>query len=425
MRGTARWIYTLGLGAFFLGMSPLVLWQVVRHGKYRRGLGERLGYVAPWEADGAPLWLHTVSVGEAMAAATLARELRRRRPEVPLLVSTVTETGRAVAETRLPADRFVFFPFDFPRTVSRALDRIGPRVVLLTETELWPNFLWACGERSIPVVVVNGRISPRSFPRYRRIRRWFRGVLEDVTLFCMQSPADAERILALGAPADRVRMVGNLKYDLADLGEEGQAAAVRHALGLAAGVPLFVAGSTHRGEEEAVLAAFDRVRHAHPGACLLLAPRHPERLDEVERLVRQGGLPCLRRSRLPAEPLPPGAVILLDTMGELARLYSAASVVFIGGSLIPHGGQNILEPAAHARPVIHGPHMGNFLEMRALFREAGAAVEIPDGAALPAEVVRLLGDPALADRMGEAGKRIVEAHRGATRRTADLVERFL
>ncbi len=425
MRAVARWVYTLGLGAFFLGMGPMTLWQVARHGKYRRGLGERFGRMAAWGKGAAPLWLHTVSVGEAMAAATLARELRRRRPEVPLLVSTVTETGRAVAEKRLPADRFVFFPFDFPWAVSRALDRIRPRAVLLTETELWPNFLRACGERRIPVAVVNGRISPRSFPRYRRIRRWFRGVLEDVTLFCMQSQADAERILALGAPPDRVRVVGNLKYDLAGLGEAGQAAAVRQALGLAPAVPLLVGGSTHRGEEEAVLAAFDHARRAHPGVCLLLAPRHPERLDEVERLVRQGGFSCLRRSRLPAEPLPPGAVILLDTMGELARLYAAASVVFIGGSLIPHGGQNILEPAAHARPVVHGPYMGNFLEMRALFREAGAAVEVSDGAALPAEVVHLLGDAALADRMGQAGKRIVESHRGATRRTAELVERLL
>ncbi|MFA5027271.1 MAG: 3-deoxy-D-manno-octulosonic acid transferase [Candidatus Methylomirabilota bacterium] len=424
MNTGVRWGYTAGLGLFCLGMAPAVLWQALRHGKYRRGLGERFGCVAP-RGETPPLWLHTVSVGEAMAVAPLARELRQRRPAVPLLVSTVTETGRAVAEQRLPADRFVFFPLDFPWSVGKALDALRPRLVLLTETELWPNFLRACAARHIPVVVVNGRISPRSFPRYRRVRRWFGGVLQDVTLFCMQSASDAERIQLLGAPPDRVRILGNLKYDLAGLGEGAQTPSARAGLGLADGEPLFVAGSTHRGEDEPVLAAFALAKASRPALRLLLAPRHPERLDEVERLVRQAGTPCLRRSRLPGEPSPEGGVILLDTMGELSRLYAAADVVFIGGSLVPHGGQNILEPAAHACPVIHGPFMGNFAEIRERFREAGAAVEVPDAAALGGAMVRLLADPALATRMGQAGRRIVESHRGATRRTADLVEGLL
>jgi len=424
MSRCARWGYTAGLGLFCLGMVPAVLWQRLRHGKYRRGLDERFGRVAP-RGEAPPLWLHTVSVGEAMAVAPLARELRQRRPAVPLLVSTVTETGRGVAEARLPADRFIFFPLDFPWSVGRALDSIRPRLVLLTETELWPNFLRACAVRHVPVVVINGRISPRSFPRYRRVRRWFKSVLEDVTLFCMQSAADAERIQLLGAPPERVRILGNLKYDLAGLGDAAEAPSARAGLGLADEAPLFVAGSTHRGEEEAVLAAFAAAKGSRPAVRLLLAPRHPERLDEVERLVRQAGHPCLRRSRLPAEHSPEGGVILLDTMGELSRLYAAAGAVFIGGSLVPHGGQNILEPAAHARPVIHGPYMGNFAEIRGLFREANAAIEVSDAPALGEAVVRLLADTALATRMGQAGRRIVESHRGATRRTADLVEGLL
>jgi len=417
--------YTLGYTLFFLGMSPAYLWQAARHGKYRRGLGERLGKAAPWQGEAAPIWLHTVSVGEAMAAAPLARELKRRAPARPLLVSTVTETGRAVAEQRLPAERYVFFPLDFPWAVAAALDRLAPRLVLLTETELWPNFLRACARRRVPVAVVNGRISPRSFPRYRLIRGWFRPVLGDVSLFCMQSQADAERILALGAAPERVRVVGNLKYDLAGLGEGLEVAAVRRGLGLPAGARLVAAGSTHRGEEEAVLQAFAGIRGEMADVMLLLAPRHPERLDEVERLVRQAGMPCVRRSRLPAEAPPAGGVILLDTMGELARLYAAAEVVFIGGSLIPHGGQNILEPAAHARPVLHGPYMGNFAEIRRLFQEAQAAVEVAEGSALAAALRALLEEPSRGQRMGAAGRRIVEAHRGATARTAALVEGLL
>lgn len=419
------WIYSLALAGFYLLLLPGILWRGLRRGTYRRDLPERFGRAAPGPAGERPIWLHTVSVGEAMAAAPLARALKAQHGEAPLLVSTVTETGRAVAEQRLPAERFVFFPLDFGFAAASALARLRPRLVLLTETELWPNFLRACRRAEVPVVVVNGRISPRSFPRYRRVGRWFSRVLADVTLFCMQSQADADRLLALGAPVERVRVVGNLKYDLADLGQGDASAAIRAGLGLAEGARLVVAGSTHRGEEEPVLEAFRQAREGREGLHLLLAPRHPERLEEVERLVQGAGLTPVRRSRLPAAPLPPGGVILLDTMGELARLYAAAAVVYIGGSLIPHGGQNILEPAAHAKPVLHGPHMGNFLEMRDRFREATAALEVADGEALAAGLARLLDDPALAERMGAAGRVIVEAHRGATERTLRLLGELL
>lgn len=419
------WLYSLGLSGFFLGTLPVFLLQAILRGKYRRGLRERLGAIAPWAGPAAPVWLHAVSVGEVMAAAPLATELRSRHPDLPVLASTVTETGRQVAEQWLPAARFIFFPLDFGWAVGPALDRLRPRLVLLTETELWPNFLAACRQRGVPVVVVNGRISPRSFPRYRLVRHWFGRVLHDVRLFCMQSAQDAERILALGAPPDRVRVVGNLKYDLPTLGQAADPGAVRALLGLPSDRRLVVAGSTHRGEEEVVLEAFLGLRRSRPDVCLLLAPRHPERLEEAERLVRRAGLTCVRRSQLPAQPLHGVRVILLDTMGELARLYAAADVVFVGGSLIPHGGQNLLEPAALARPVIHGPHMGNFAEMRDLFHRAGAALQVEDAATLQAELGRLLDDPALSERMGKAGRDLVEAHRGATRRTADLVDALL
>lgn len=419
--GVMYWLYSLGLGAFLVGGLPVFAAQAVLRGKYRRGLSERLGSVPAWPAQVPPVWLHAVSVGEVMAATPLAKELAARRPDLPLLVSTVTDTGRGVARQRLPAAQLVFFPLDFGWAVRRALDRLRPRVVLLTETEIWPNFLRACGTRGIPVALVNGRISPRSFPRYRRVGGLFGRVLQGIRLFCMQTPEDARRILELGAPRERVHVVGNLKYDLAVAGDPKDGLAVRQVLSLPPDVPVLVAGSTHRGEEAVVLEAYRAVRRSVPDLTLLLAPRHPERLGEVETLLDRTGLSWVRRSRLPA----PAPVILLDTMGELARLYAAGTVVFVGGSLVPIGGHNVLEPAAYARPVVFGPHMGNFAEMSRLFLEQGAGLQVSDAPGLAAGILRLLLDGGAAARMGEAGRAIVETHRGAGGRTVDLLEALL
>jgi 3-deoxy-D-manno-octulosonic-acid transferase len=422
------WLYSLGLGAFLVAGLPVFAIQALLRGKYRRGLGERLGRVPTWTGPVSPVWLHAVSVGEVMAATPLARELAARRPDVPLLVSTVTDTGRGVAETRLPAKQFVFFPLDFAWAIRPALNRLRPRAVLLTETEIWPNFLRACSARDIPVVLVNGRISQRSFPRYRRVRRFFGRVLQGIRLFCMQTPEDAQRILDLGASRERVHVVGNLKFDLAGVspatgGADGLA--VRHMLGLPPSRPVLVAGSTHRGEEGPIVDAFKAIRRTVPDLTLLLVPRHPERLGEVEALLEREGLPWLRRSRVPSPTQGGAAVILVDTMGELSRLYAAGTVVFVGGSLVPIGGHNILEPAIHARPVLFGPHMGNFAEMCRLFLDQGAGVEVRDARALAEETLRLLREPNVAERMGETGRTIVEAHRGAGRRTVDLLEAVL
>jgi 3-deoxy-D-manno-octulosonic-acid transferase len=417
------WLYGLGLGAFFLAALPAFLFQAILRGKYRRSLRERLGAVPVWTGPTPPLWVHAVSVGEVLAAVPLVRQIEARWPELPILMSTVTDTGRGVGLQRLPGKPFVFFPLDFGWVVNRALDRIRPRAVLLTETELWPAFIRACTRRGIPVVAVNGRISPRSYPRYRRVRFWFGRVLREVRLFCMQSPEDAARIRDLGAPADRVHVVGNLKFDLAGDEDPGEGARVRGMLGLAPDRPVLVAGSTHKGEEPVVLEAFARARDAVPDLALVLAPRHPERLDEVAGLLREARLRWARRSQAPV----PGetAAILVDTMGELARLYAAGTVVYIGGSLVPVGGHNVLEPAAHGRPVLFGPHMGNFAEMARLFLEQGAGLQVQDAAGLAAGAVRLLADPAEAARMGSAGRRIVATHRGAAQRTLALLEQVL
>jgi len=417
------WLYSIGLAVFFAGMLPAVLLQMLVRGKYRRGLSDRLGRVQSWAGPARPIWLHAVSVGEAVAAVPLANELRARHPDIPLLVSTATETGRSVAEQRMPAERFVFFPLDFRWAVQPVLARLRPRLVLLTETELWPNFLAVCAQRRVAVAVVNGRISPRSFRRYRLAARWLPRILKDVSLFCMQSPEDAQRIVALGASPDRVQITGNIKFDLP--AGQVQREEVLRALGLSRHRRLVVGGSTHRGEEEVLLRAFTAALASRPDLCLLLAPRHPERLEEVERLVSRLELRVLRRSRLPAASLDGIPVILLDTVGELASLYAAAQVVFIGGSLIPHGGQNLLEPAAQGRPVLHGPFMHNFAEIRALFDGAGAALQIEGADDLERQLGALLDDPERADRMGRLGRQILETHRGATRRTAELVEALL
>jgi 3-deoxy-D-manno-octulosonic-acid transferase len=417
------WLYSLGLALFFVAGLPVFATQALLGKKYRRSLPERLGRVAAWTGTARPIWLHAVSVGEVMAGIPLAMQLASRRPDLPLLVSTVTDTGRAVAEQRLRAGRYVFFPLDFTWAVRPALDRLRPRAVLLTETEIWPNFIRACGVRGVPVVLINGRISPRSFPRYRRVRLLFAKVLRGIDLFCMQTSQDAARILELGAPKERVHVVGNLKFDLAgaSLGDEGPV--IRAMLGLPDARPVLVAGSTHRGEEEAMLRAFQAARRSAPDLVLLLAPRHPERLAEVEGLLAQERIPWVRRSRLPGEELQP--VILLDTMGELARVYAAGTIVYIGGSLVPIGGHNVLEAAAHARPVLFGPHMGNFAEMARLFLEEGAGLQVRDANELGEQIIRLLADPGTASRMGQAGRGIVDAHRGASRRTVDLLETIL
>jgi 3-deoxy-D-manno-octulosonic-acid transferase len=417
------WLYRIGLAAFFAASLPVFLFQAILRGKYRRALRERLGAVPAWAGAAAPLWVHAVSVGEVMAAIPLVRRIEGRWPALPILISTVTDTGRGVGQQRLPGKPFVFFPLDFGWAVRRALDRIRPRAVLLTETELWPIFIRACGQRGIPVIAVNGRISPRSYPRYRRVRFWFGRVLQGVRLFCMQTPEDAARIRDLGAPAERVQVVGNLKFDLAGDEDPAEGARVRAMLGLAPDRPVLVAGSTHKGEEALVLEAYRRARSPVPDLALVLAPRHPERLEEVAGLLRDAGLSWIRRSQAPA---PEGcAAILVDTMGELGRLYAAGTVVYVGGSLVPIGGHNVLEPAAHGRPVLFGPHMGNFAEMARLFREQGAGLEVQDSSSLATAAVRLLCDPAEARRMGEAGRRIVATHRGAAERTVALLEAVL
>ncbi|MBI4012680.1 MAG: 3-deoxy-D-manno-octulosonic acid transferase [Candidatus Rokubacteria bacterium] len=414
-------LYSLGLALLGLAYLPAFLVRKVWRGGYPLALAQRLGFV-PVAPGPDRIWVHAVSVGEVMAAVPLVHALRRRWPGSEVVVSTVTATGDRVARARLQETAAAFvFPLDFAFAMRRAVRRVRPRCFIALETELWPNLLRTLAAAGVPAVLANGRISDRSFRRYLRVRGLFRRVLEQVALFAMQSDEDARRIIAMGAPPERVVVTGNLKME-APHGEVGADRLWRRLLHLG-DEPVWIAGSTHRGEEAAVLDAFLELRRAGERLCLILAPRHPERIDEVEALARGRGLQPVRRSRI--APGGAGGVVLLDTVGELAALYAVADVIFMGGSLVPIGGHNVIEPALHAKPIVFGPHMGNFREAARLLLQAGAAVQVRDASALVPALRTLLVDADARRRVGEAAWTAVRAHQGACERTLEALEGLL
>jgi len=417
-------LYSAVLGAGLLAYLPAFLVRRRRAG-YGRDLAQRLGRLG----DGLPAeprcWIHAVSVGESAAAVPLVEGIRQRWPELGIVVSTITPTGARIVGERLAGTAtHRYFPIDLPGPVRHALDAARPRFFIAIETELWPNFLRALARRRIPAMIANGRISDRSFRRYGWVRGLMRRVLANVSVFAMQTEEDARRIIALGAPPARVVVTGNLKSDLVPEADGADAAAWRERLRLGKDARLWIAGSTHRGEETVVLDAFLRARTRCSELALLLAPRHPERVGEVEALIRERGLVAARRSRLPADAAP-GAVVILDTVGELAALYALADVVFVGGSLVPIGGHNVLEPAMRGKPVLVGPHMSNFREGAELLQRSGGGLVVKDGPELERELARLLEDRDLARRMGEAARQAFAGRQGAVSATLDLVGRHL
>ena len=417
-------LYSAVLGMGLLAYLPAFLVRRRRAG-YRRNLGQRLGRLGEGLPPEPRCWVHAVSVGESAAAVPLVEGIRRRWPELGIVVSTITPTGARIVGERLAGTAIHrYFPIDLPGPVRRALDAARPRFFIAIETELWPNFLRALARRRIPAMIANGRISDRSFRRYRWVRGLMRRVLADVSVFAMQTDEDARRIIALGAPPSRVVVTGNLKSDLLPEAAGDDPAGWRARLHLGAGARLWIAGSTHRGEEAVVLDAFLRARTRCPDLALLLAPRHPERAGEVETLIRERGLLAARRSRLPADGAP-GAVVILDTVGELAALYALAEIVFVGGSLVPIGGHNVLEPAMRGKPVLVGPHMSNFREGAELLQRSGGGLVVKDPPELERELARLLEDRDLARRMGDAAREAFAGRQGAVSATLDLIGRHL
>jgi len=365
--------------------------------------------------------MQAVSVGEVTVARPLLVELRRRHAELPLLLSATTATGLRLARAHGVADAVITFPLDLPGPVRRSLDAARPRLVVLVETEIWPEFLTACARRAIPVVLVNARVSERSFRRYRLARRLLAPVLEAVSLALAQDDLDAERLATIGVRPERLRVTGNLKFDVAPPAPPPQASAELRRLARAR--PVWIAGSTVAGEEEQVMGAWSLLPAARR-PFLIVAPRHPERSEEAVAAARRHDARVVRRTAL-SDHAATCDVVVLDTIGELAALYELADVAFVGGSLVPTGGHNPIEPARYGVPVLTGPYISNFLTIYEHFIECGAARVVRDQASLAEAVMELTGDTDAARIAGAAGRALLDRHAGATQRTADALEPFL
>ncbi|HEX4643718.1 MAG TPA: 3-deoxy-D-manno-octulosonic acid transferase [Candidatus Acidoferrales bacterium] len=441
-------LYSLLTAAGVLLLSPYFLIRGLLQGKYLSNIPERLGWRFPPELRGGKspraaeksIWIHAVSVGEVLAVLPLAQQLKASFPQFRLVVSTTTLTGQKIARERMKfADAIFYFPLDWRGPVRRALRAVRPVSVIIVETEIWPNFLRECRRAQVSVVFVNGRLSERSFRGYRRamilsagaLSAFLRNVLGNATLFLAQSKEDAARLMALGAPPERVQVTGNLKYDLGDPVETPLSAWMESELAINERRPVLVAGSVLANEETSVLRAFAQVEREFPTALLVLAPRKPEQFDNAAALVAESRKRMLRR-RYVALDGPRGAalspavsVFLLDSLGELAGLYRIADAVFVGGSLVPAGGHNILEPSAFGKVPVFGPSMENFREMSAKFREAAASIEVRSPEELGVAWVNLLRDPERSARLGNSARELVERNRGATGRVLREIERVL
>lgn len=425
-------LYDLILCLSALFLVPYYLVRGLRYGKTRRGIRERLGSYSRGFVDAlrgrTVIWVHAVSVGETRAVTPLVRVLRGRYPDAVLILSHVTETGREVALQITEADHCLFFPFDLSWVVRRVLRRIRPAVIVLMETEIWPNFVRAAHRQGVPVIIVNGRISDRSLPRYRMGGKLLRPILAGVTAFCMQTAQDARRIRLLGAAPEQIMVSGNLKFDMP---EPSVATVPREELLRQFRLPddclVWVAGSTHAGEERAVAEVYRQLLETYPRLFLILVPRRPERVRQVGEELARLNLHHVLRTEIDAEaaPLKAGEVLLVDTIGEMLTFYALADLVFVGGSLVPSGGHNILEASLLSKPVVYGPHMQNFKEIAALVRKAQGGLAVADRDDLYHQVRLLIENPAERQRLGKNGYNLLLQNRGATERTLAIIDRHL
>ena len=443
-------VYSLLMAVAAAVLSPIWIWKGLRQGKYLSNLGERLGSSFPGlsglsaeRAGVGAIWIHAVSVGEVLSGVALAQKLKAAYPNRPLIVSTTTQTGQALARERVKsADAVIYFPFDWAFCVRRALDAVKPALVIVLETEIWPNFLREADRRKVPVIFVSGRISDKSFARYQQFFGWagfylrpfLRDALGHARAFLMQSGRDAERVRELGAPASRVVVSGNLKYDQALPDATPMSEWLAGEVERSGRRPLIVAGSVVSSEEPLALIAFGVVQGEFPNALLVLAPRKPECFQQAADFIQESRRKFLRRSELriavngdsnAAGISSDVTVLLLDSIGELASLYQLADGAFVGGSLVESGGHNILEPAAFGKIPVFGPSMENFAEMASRFVSAKAAVQVESPEDAGVAWIELLRDPERARGMSETAKRLVDESRGATARAMEEIAKYL
>lgn len=426
MRLLLDFVYVLAL----LVLSPWLVWRAIATGRYRDGLAAKLlGRVRVSNPFGQRVaWFHAVSVGEVNLLATLVPAFRKRHPDWLAVISSTTDTGLAEARKHFPDLPVVAWPFDFSWAVAAALESIRPDVIVLAESELWPNFLRAAAGREVPVVVVNARMSPRSYRRLSLAAPLARRLLfAPVTRFAVQEEEYTQRFRELGVPPDRLVTTGSIKYDGAACGRDSlRTETLRSLLALPDSSVVWLAGSTHAPEESIVLDVFARLRTRFPHLRLILVPRHPDRFEEVARLVEQMGLPFVRRSRITAPLAEPPAVVLLDTVGELAAAWGLADIGFTGGSLDGHrGGQSMIEPAGYGVPCVFGPHVWNFKGTARRLVEVGGAIMVQDPAGLEEALARLIDDARLRNEMGAAAGDLVRRQQGATQRTLDVIDEVI
>ncbi|HEV2468110.1 MAG TPA: 3-deoxy-D-manno-octulosonic acid transferase [Candidatus Sulfotelmatobacter sp.] len=421
-------LYSLALGLAMLLSLPYWLYQTLRHGKYRRGFTERMGIVpARVRAASTPkartIWIHAVSVGEVLAVAGLVGQMRRAFPQIRIVVSTTTDTGQDLARQRFGDANVFYFPMDFAFAIRPYLRALQPELVILAETEFWPNFLRLVYKSGSRITVVNGRISDRSWPRYQRFRWALRKMLAHIDLFLAQTPQDGERLQSIGADPTRIHVTGNLKFDVMLPAPPPIIETLRQELAKEGAGPILVCGSTVEDEEPPLLKAFENLLVSHPRAVMILAPRHPERFEKVAGLIQQMSISSHRRSQWNSEPLA-GGVFLVDTIGELAALYALADVAFVGGSLVPRGGHNIIEPAQHGVAIVTGTHTENFRDIVTLFQRRDA-VRTVVVAELPITLMHLLENEGERRALGRRAKETILSQMGATSRTLDALKALL